>query len=654
MKRTLAIVLALIMCVALFAGCANTDGGVTPADDTGTSPADVSDGTLTEDAPGFTTVADSYDALYQLLSANASANAQSGTGGMATSDTAAGDPVMGLGSGLASEGAPVDSGSADTAGGDVNYSGTNVQVDGYDEADIVKTDGKYIYILRDGELCVTTVNGTDVTELSTTSVCAQDAGVYEDTKQSYSYEWCQDMYLYGSYAIIMRSGNSYNGVMANDIWTYEYDDYTYADVYDVSNPYAPSLVQSIGQEGSYNDSRFYNGMLYLVTNCYKQDIFLADDTSTFVPRLYDGQAETVMPVSDIIVCQGSGGSSYVVLSSINMDSFQRTGQAAVSGSYSSGVYMNDSGIYLAVESWQENETPRANESVYRVVDVTAGAVTGILRYDTTQGGIDAAGSGVVAGSLLNQFSMDEYNGYFRVVTTENFSNYTVYYDDQYGFENYVWGEGSQTNSLYVLDETTMTVVGSVGGLGEDERVYSARFDGDVGYFVTYRQTDPLFAVDLTDPANPTVMSALKIPGFSQYLHVYGENLLLGIGMSANEDTGRTESMKLSMFDTSDKFNVTEAATLDLTATYADALYNHHAVFIDTENNLFGFATWDGYELFSYVDGQFVQVGGCGLSASYNVRGLTIGDYFFVVEPDMIHVLDMTDFSEVNTVALPRG
>ena len=136
----------------------------------------------------------------------------------------------------------------------------------------------------------------------------------------------------------------------------------------------------------------------------------------------------------------------------------------------------------------------------------------------------------------------------------------------------------ETNGLYIL-ASNMKEVGSITGLAEGEQVYSARLLGDTGYFVTYEKTDPLFSVDLSDPKNPKIIGKLKIPGFSEYLHFYGENQLLGIGMDVDEDGVTTDGVKLSMFDVSDPSDVKEIETYVLEGTYGtDAGYDYKAVF----------------------------------------------------------------------------
>ena len=188
-------------------------------------------------------------------------------------------------------------------------------------------------------------------------------------------------------------------------------------------------------------------------------------------------------------------------------------------------------------------------------------------------------------------------------------------DDRTGEElGYDYGQVKESNGLYILGKN-LVLKGKIEGLAENESIYSARFLGDTGYFVTFRRTDPLFAVDLSNPEQPKVLGELKVSGFSDYLHGYGENRLLGIGMEADEDTGQQQGMKLSMFDLADPADVKEEARFRLeNYNYSEALYNHREVLIDVEENLIGFSAdgsdngnyWRRYLVFSYENGAFVK------------------------------------------------
>lgn len=242
--------------------------------------------------------------------------------------------------------------------------------------------------------------------------------------------------------------------------------------------------------------------------------------------------------------------------------------------------------------------------------------------------------------------MDEYENHLRIVTTVQEYNNEKIVDDRTGaIIGYESSEDRQTNALYVLNDR-LDVVGKIEGLAEGEQIYSARFMGDTGYFVTFRQTDPLFTVDLTNPENPKVLSELKVSGFSEYLHMYGEDRLLGIGMEADPETGIQQGMKLSMFDVSDKKNVTEVSKTNfIKYNYSEALYNHHAVLINANKNIFGFAAEGSgkgeylfdYLVYAYENDEFVQIlkinaknkdGNC-----YTARGSYIGDIFYLLRSD---------------------
>ena len=269
--------------------------------------------------------------------------------------------------------------------------------------------------------------------------------------------------------------------------------------------------------------------------------------------------------------------------------------------------------------------------------------THIYRFSYQDGKMEKKAEGTVKGSLQDDFAMNEHGGYLRLVTTVEEEKVEKVVDDITGEEiGYNSVDLSTSNSLYVLD-SDLNAVGKVEDLAKDERIYSARFLGDTGYFVTFRQVDPLFSVDLSDPRNPKILGELKISGFSEYLHFYADSLLLGIGMEADEKTGATEGLKLTMFDISNPADVKEQSTLSLGAySYANALYNYKAVLIDLEKNLFGFSA-ESYEedytckylLFSYENGEFkkrmeMECKDLEMDDSSSVRGTYIGDVFYLM------------------------
>ena len=180
--------------------------------------------------------------------------------------------------------------------------------------------------------------------------------------------------------------------------------------------------------------------------------------------------------------------------------------------------------------------------------------------------------------------------------------------------------------------------------------------GETAYFVTFRQVDPLFSADVSDPYNPKIIGSLKIPGFSSYLFPYGDKLL-GIGRNADEQTGRAGLMKLSMFDISDPSNVTESSKTDVPATYSEALYSHKATLADYGKNIIGFSVYGDngpyYLVYSYEDGKFVQ----RLKADFDVtgnqecRGLYIGKVFYIAAAYELQYYDLETFEPLGALKL---
>ena len=218
--------------------------------------------------------------------------------------------------------------------------------------------------------------------------------------------------------------------------------------------------------------------------------------------------------------------------------------------------MSENNIYITEEYYGKSETENIQTSIRKIA------------YD--KGTLDAVGQTKIDGVLNDSFSIDEYNGYLRIAATVIPSDYNnrimpVPYVEEGGSDVIVEDEVAvdnasiETNALYVLDEN-LEMTGSIQNLAKEETIHSARFMGDIGYFVTFKQIDPLFSVDLSDPSNPKIIGELKIPGFSDYLHPYGDGKLLGIGLSVDEEGMTTEGVKLSMFDISDPANVKEMST----------------------------------------------------------------------------------------------
>ena len=549
-----------------------------------------------------------------------------------------------------------ESGSTGGMGAGDDYSGTNVQVAGIDEGDIVKTDGKYIYVIHDAELVIFKADGANTVEVSRTEVGMSN---YDESgeKESYRYysesKYPEQMFVGEGRLALISEYSKYDEARIDGKWVSNNENYACVDFYDVSDPAAPKLMQSFGQDGHILGTRLMDGRLYVMTSYWVWDCE-EGDPSTYVPILYKAGEARIMAADKIYINPwGCDSTEYVVGCGYDLSSGERFAEQSALGC-GDKLYMNAGGIYVMGTHWFDNVTNTYSESVYTVEEHLNGSETQIIRFSVDDLTITA--SGKVPGYMESQFSADEYEGYLRLVTTRNDSGYKVYRDETYDFENYKWDDSETTNALYVLDGK-LQIVGKVEDLAPGERIYSARFDGPIGYFCTFRNMDPLFAADISDPTAPKILSALKISGFSEYLHGWSADRLFGLGNEADEEDGWREELKLVMFDTSDKANVTVKHTLVLEdADYSEALYDHKAVFIDPERNYIGFAAEDSYYIYSYDDAN-----GFKLMYQYdsndwmgNTRGVRIGDCAYIVDYDEIVVISMTDWTWIKTLALEEA
>ena len=249
--------------------------------------------------------------------------------------------------------------------------------------------------------------------------------------------------------------------------------------------------------------------------------------------------------------------------------------------------------------------------------------TGIVKIGLKDLTIQASGS--VPGYPLNQFALDEYNNDLRIATTIG-ENWNVFNSG-----------GESANDVYVLD-SDLKLQGFVQDLGLGERIYSVRFLGEMGYVVTYRQIDPFYVLDLSDPKNPEVKGELKIPGYSSYLHPLAKDRILGIG---KEDW----KVKLSLFDVSTPSDPKEIAKYNLDESYSDVLSTHHAFLQDSKHNIFFMPGSKGGYIFSYENDKL------SLTKAISQRGVRraiyINDYLYIISDNKISVLNEKDWERIN-------
>lgn len=577
-----------------------------------------------------------------------------------------------------------------------DYSKTNIQVEGVDEADIVKTDGKYIYTLTGDKLNIVRVQGAQMQKTATVD-CSAFAG--SDDK-SYPVE----MYVNGDrlaviknvYRVDDQNADGYRKEM------YAYDlmiktGITSMAVYDISDRSNPVLLGDPGQSGGYLSSRMVGKTLYLITNHTIYEKAKKSQPETYIPQLYDGGKGRVMDAADITIGIQPQQRQYVVVTAINVDKpAQRISSKTVYGCGST-LYANAENLLIAsalnrqVKATSDNEQTSSDSAATAAGKASAAVAAGseadqkgaeqsspgsvpdgdgkgtqttggkttattyttatnLMRFSLDNGKIELAATGSVPGTLLNQFSMDEYKDIFRVVTTASEYTETRSGDIVDGTVS-VGMNGGTTNALYTLNQK-LEIIGRIENVAQGERVYSVRFSGDIGYFVTFRQVDPLFAVDLSNPEMPKILSYLKIPGFSDYLHPYASGLLFGLGHDADQN-GAVNGLKLSMFDVSDPTDVSEKHKLVLKDAYwSEASYNHKAIVVSPDRNLIAFPCDSRYLVFEFSDDTgFTRVGEIFNDASYNQRGLYIANVFYVCSNNAISAYSMNGYVKLATLNL---
>lgn len=530
--------------------------------------------------------------------------------------------------------------STDGSGAEPDYSDTNLQVVGVQEADIVKTDGRYIYALSQSSASVYIVRAED-------GVLTLEATLSFPSDSSVSCSPC-DLYIAENRLVVLAScweaQTDYGyDLRGGGIWYPGwYGGYasSAALVYDTSDKASPVLLDRLGQSGYYADSRMVGDTLYLISAYSLSQTPVQGKPETYVPSVTYGGCDSVVAPEDVYIRDGydcAYGVSYTVVSAFDIRQPSLISDKSLLG-YSGTIYCTADNLYISAEDGEQISTDTFYHST---------SYTRITRLSLSDGKIEVAAEGRVPGSLLNQFSLDEYNGFLRVVTTcyeWMWRQAASGYEDEYRNE--------QSNALYVLD-MSLERVGAIEGLAADERVYSVRFSGDVGYFVTFRQVDPLFSVDLSDPAAPKITGALKIPGFSEYLHPWGDGLLFGLGRNADETTGRAGCMKLSMFDVSDPADVKEISKLDAeNCQWSEASYNHKAIFVNPDKGMVGFASENRYYIYGYDETGFSELAVLDMGENdwYQMRGFYIGDYFYTVSLSGIRSFSLVDFTAAGSLS----
>ncbi|SHM42596.1 beta-propeller domain-containing protein [Ruminococcus flavefaciens] len=581
---------------------------------------------------------------------------------------------------------------------DPEHSDTYNQEQDILEADIVKTDGKHIYYIAnptDFSFSNTYLHVVNAENGKFTGNVTIDLNKDLNINKNDMRLSANDMYIYNDMIVVICSGNNYRSS----------DCASFAAFYTTDDE--PKLIDVYKQSGYYKDVRISpDGYMLLISEhtCFFEEN--SDDVTKYIPSCgFSEKYETIAPEDILLPDCGFGSTYYLTYSVIGSIDLNKSGEPTphdikTLAGCTGALYCSSENLYAANERYDEDDLN----------------TTDITRISIADGNIVPMAGTTIKGYVKDQFSMSEYNGYFRVAATYNEEEkvFNKYSDYDSSFIEGLWdtitgdGEGYYTyqhiktdTRVYVLD-MDMNLVGEVGDLGVNEQLKSASFSGDMAYIVTFRQTDPLYAVDLSNPADPVVLDEFKINGFSTYMQSWGDGLLLGFGQDADEN-GRITGLRLTMFDNSDPNNLKAADVFtwnnidDFDYNYEDldnanrkwysssAVWERKSLLIAPEKNLIGipvsiteshyvnqnrltqeydYGSWSydytsQYVFFSFEDGKFVEKG--TISDHYDIeeddyyygedhefnRALYIGDYVYALSTHKfvaadINTLEVTD------------
>ncbi|MFZ8791594.1 MAG: beta-propeller domain-containing protein [Thermosphaera aggregans] len=586
-------------------------------------------------------------------------------------------------------------GEVGSGAGSQQASRTNVQVEGVDEPDVVKTNGELVIVASGNKVFVISTG-----EKVVKSVIAFEAGVkglflYEEKLVVFteSYGYYYDVYYYEA----VESTQSLKPPLGvPELRVY---------FYNITIPEAPVLLGEVSVSGYMLGSRLLDKYVYLVANTYIYEPIIPyvngrpAPLETLVAVDQRPDAYTVILTVDLeelvyatyTFLVRSGGWLYMSLRNLYIAcgrsvTFIET-STAVLKAIAERMPPDEKGEVLNL--LDEGSLDEAYERVNKYLSSLSGDVrqrlldevvseinkepmsdeTTFYVFNVNGLSVSLQGSFTIPGSLLDQFAMEEFGDFFVVATTESIYEVRAYffpaltlvvYEGGRGFEylssnitgtlHIGWNVIDTGNNVFVIDLESLNVTGSLRHLAPGERIYSARLIGDVFFLVTFRWVDPLFAIDVSDPGNPVVIGFLKIPGFSEYLHPLSNDRLLGIGV---EEGG----LKISLFNVTDPVNMSEIFKINLPSTWSLALYDHHAVTIHSERQLvlIPFATYDGDGVSSGV--LVIKYGSDELRIDallphYScVRTIYVGNELYTISPGLIKVFSLETYKELLLIPL---
>jgi len=456
----------------------------------------------------------------------------------------------------------------------VDYSGTNVQEEGVDEPDVVKTNGNTVFVVSGNQLNAVDMSGGTPKLLDTLTL---NGG------------WSNQLLLSGNHLLVLSRGGYWAEPLPAEpamIIRPQPSNSVLTEV-DVSDPSHLSVMSTLSLDGAYVDARMIGSTVRVVSSspmpleplpyvtatgttgaaaatAKNKAIVGSTRVSAWLPtyRLGKHAARAAVNCRDVYYPPSFSGLGLLTVLTVDLSKGLAPVDSTAIMTDGRILYASPETLYVSTEQWAYRPLPAMpNEPPVNVSSVTT-QISAFDISDPTK--TKYLGSGSVPGYLLNQWSMSEFQGVLRVVSTDTPA---------------WWGSGPASQSYLTTlrpQNGALTQVGQVGGLGQGERVYAVRMIGDTGYVVTFKQVDPLFTIDLHDPANPQVLGQIDIPGYSSYLHPITDNLLLGIGQNVDTTTNEPTGTQVSLFDVSDLKHPTRLVSYALGQGWSAAESDHHA------------------------------------------------------------------------------
>ena len=447
-----------------------------------------------------------------------------------------------------------------------DYSTTNIQVQDVDEGDIVKTDGNYIYQVNKQRVVIVKAIPGPGQKMKVMGIvnCADNKLVP------------REIYLQGNKLIVIGSSQA-NFPIYNEADGVRKEIYpsrrtihesTKAMIYDMTDKANVKLIRELELEGGYVSSRKIGTSLYLVANDEVDYYSIQNGDDNATPTYWDSRLNvgTVsVAYNSIRYFPGAVEPNYMMVAGINIEEL---GMANVTTYLGAGqnIYASAENLYVAVT----DDTAANSGNTYE-------ENTQLYKFAMKDSKLTYLCKGTVPGITLNQFSMDESENSFRIATSRDNTRTAE--------------DGVSRNALYILD-SMLSITGKIDDMAPGEKIYSVRFMGDRAYVVTFKTVDPLFVIDLKDPAKPAVLGSLKIPGYSDYLHPYDENHLIGFGKDTIEIKGQAYylGLKIALFDVTDVSHPIQqySEMIGDRGTDSELLRNHKALLFSREKNLLAF------------------------------------------------------------------